>query len=105
MDVQVKFEGPPGTRVESVHLEPWQMEVLDFGTRRADAGPSDGLVGGISIAYSGAPGGVSARGLIANYGLKYSAVVAFDDPVEAKTSGYHAAASGSATSADRVCGR
>jgi hypothetical protein len=91
VDATVTFEGLPGRRIESVQLGPWQMQALDFGTRGADGrAVSDGLMGGISIAYTGAPGGVSARGLIANDTLKYSTVVAFSDPAEAKTSTYHA---------------
>jgi hypothetical protein len=67
------------------------LQVLDFGKPDTPGGlPRDGRLGGISIEYTGAPGGILARGLVLNAQSRHSAVIAFADPAEARTSTYQA---------------
>jgi hypothetical protein len=86
-DVTVRFAGTPPARTESLRLRPWELQVLDFGKPDAPGGLArDGRMGGISIEYTGEPGGILARGLVLNAASRYSAVIPFADPAEARTS-------------------
>jgi hypothetical protein len=91
VDVRVQFFGATPGRMEVLHLGPWELKVLDFGGPGGFAGRAAGRFGAISVEYSGAPGAVLARGLIADLRSRYSAVVPFSDSGAAKTSSYHGA--------------
>ena len=92
VEVTVTFTGTrPVPRTESFALGPWQLQVLDFGKpEEPGQGPRDGLLGGITIDYTGAPGAVAARGFVLDGQRGFSAVVPLTDPAEAKTASYHA---------------
>ena len=91
VDVTVTFDGTPPARTETFHLGPWELQVLDFGKPDTPGqGPRDGRLGGISISYTGEPGGVVARGFVLNAQSGYSAVVPLADPAGARTTSYHA---------------
>jgi hypothetical protein len=73
-----------------VALGPWQTEILDVPAPSAWHAADSGVhpsakFGAISIDYTGQPGGVMARGFVAQSSHGYSGVIQFADPAQSKS--------------------
>ena len=89
VDVTVRTEGHKGDHAEQVHLDPWALSVTSVSLENVhDDNLGSARFGSISVSYSGEPGGLLARGLVADSSSGYSAVVPFSDPAGVKTSSY-----------------